>query len=433
MRRITTVALVLCVLLGVAIHAQPSSPSLSPSPTPSLDALFQKAEVDVARADAKVQKWARDATVSWLVVIVIAVLGILTAAVQAIKFKGKGFVTALIGGLVSGATVYSAATLPADYKTLNSLVSDGTELVESAKAWLAKAPALSNDDRVFALKEIADYMAKLEDLDITKRKTPAKPSAPGTTRMASFVTVVHAAESAMPQVCDCDALLRKGARKGELAACATASGSTLSEAHERAVTEAAKKLAAQLSGRMTTQRAPSSVQLVDFVRRFATEGESCPSSGKSIQLSVLLRLSESLANEQAIRAYGNRSASQARLKVTSIRAVADGSTGDTGWKFDVLVDGRVVAQIPARDYRDKPASQAVTTLSGASAIEAPVDLPKGSYWLVEIRGQRTKADITAVGAAAVTGMDKPVDIAVASPVAVNGSFVFSVAFTRPRS
>jgi len=433
MRRITTAAaLVLCVLLGVAISAQPPAPP-SPSPSPSLDALFQKAEVDVARADAKVQKWARDAQVSWLVMIVIVVLGILTAAVQAIRFKAKAFVTAVIGGLVSGATVFGAATLPADYKTLNSLVSDGTELVESAKAWLAKAPQLSIDDRVFALKEIADYMAKLEDLDITKRKASAKPATPATTRMGSFVAVAHAAESTMPQICDCDALVRRGARKGELVACATASGSTLSEAHERAVTEAAKKLASQLGGRMQTQSASSSLQLVDFVRRFATEGDSCPGSGKSIQLSVLLRLPESLAYEQAVVAYGNRSSSQARLKVTSIRAVADGSTRDTGWKFDVLVDGRVVAQIPARDYRDKPVTQAVTTLSGANAIEAPVDLPKGSYWLVEIRGQRTKSDVTAVGAAAVAGMDKPVDITVASPIAANGSFVFTVAFGKPRS
>ena len=39
----------------------------------------------------------------------------------------------MIGGLVSGATVFGAATLPADYKTLNSLVSDGNDLVESAR------------------------------------------------------------------------------------------------------------------------------------------------------------------------------------------------------------------------------------------------------------------------------------------------------------
>ena len=387
----------------------------------------------MARAEARVQQWARDAQVSWLVVVVIVVLGILTAAIQAIKFKGKGFVTALIGGLVSGATVFGAATLPADYKTLDSLVTDGTELVESARTWLVKGPTLSVDDRVFALKEIADYLAKLEDLDITKRKVSAKPTAPSTSRMGDFVAVVHAAESTVPLPCSCDALLKKGVRSGELVACATASGSTLNEAHERAVTEASKTLASQLNGRMKTQSALSSVQLVEFARRFATEVDSCPGSGKSVQLSVLLRLPASLGNEQAILAYANRSGSSARLKVASIRAVADGSAGDTGWKFDILVDGRVVTQIPAREYRDNPAAQAVTTLSGASAIEARVDLPKGSYWLVEIRGQRTNADVTAVGAAAVTGMDKPVNIAVASPIAKNGSFVFTIAFGKPRS
>jgi hypothetical protein len=233
----------------------------------------------------------------------------------------------------------------------------------------------------------------------------------------------------MPQVCNCDALLKRGASKGELVACATATGSTLNEAHERAVTEASKALAAQLNGRLKSPTSLGSAQLVEYSRRFATEVDSCPASGKSIQLSVLMRLPDTLAYEPALTAYSNRSA-PARLKVASIRAVHDGSVGDTGWKFDVLVDGRVVTQIPARDYRDRPAADAVTTLSGKGAIEARVDLPKGNYWLVEIRGQRTKADAVAVGAAAVTGMDKPVDIAVANRVATDGSFVFTVAFEK---
>ena len=426
MRYITTAsaALVLCVLLGAAVDAQ----------TPSLDVLFQKAEVDVARADARVQQWWRDAQVSWMVVVAIALLGIITAAVQAVNFKAKGFVTALIGGLVSGATVYSAATLPADYKTLNSLASEGTELVASAKVWLEKRATLAADDRVFALNEIATSLRKFDDLDITKKKgqaAPAEPPSSKTGGLSRLIPVVHAAEPASaPQRCDCSALLQRGSRKAsQLIACATAAGTTLSDAHARAVTEASKTLASQLRVRMQSQTTLTTDQLVDFVQRFATEEGSCPGSGKTTELSVLLRLPDNLGYEGAITAFARRE-SPARLRVPSIRVIEDGSPGDTGWTFDILVDGRVVTRLPARDYSDR-ATTRIVNLSGASAIEASVGLPKGSFWLVEIRGQRTRTSDTAIGGAAIGDVNKPVEIAVANPVAANGSFVFTVSFAKP--
>jgi hypothetical protein len=426
MRYITTAAaaLVLCVLLGAVVSAQ----------NPSLEVLFQKAEVDVARADARVQQWSRDAQVSWMVVVAIALLGIITAAVQALNFTAKGFVTALIGGLVSGATVYSAATLPADYKTLNRLVSEGNELVASARDWLEKRATLAADDRVFALNEIATSLRKFDDLDITKRKAPATPAAPLSSRtggLIPLIPVVHAAEPAsVPLQCDCSALMQRGSRNaGELIACATAAGKTLRDAHTRAVAEASKTLASQLRRRMTSQTTLTTDQLVDFVQRFATEEGSCPGSGKTIQLSVLLRLPERLGYEEAITAFAKRE-SPARMRIPSIRVIEDGSAGDTGWTFDILVDGRLVTRLPARDYSDRDATR-IVNLSGANAIEASVGLPKGSFWLVEVKGQRTTTSDTAIGGAAIGVVDKPVEIAVASPVARNGSFVFTVSFAKP--
>lgn len=431
MRYLTTAAaaLVLCVVLGAVVSAQ----------TPSLEVLFQKAEVDVARADARVQQWSRDAQVSWMVVVVIALLGIITAAVQALDFKAKGFTTAVIGGLVSGATVYSAATLPADYKTLNSLVSEGTELVASARVWLEKRATLAADDRLFALNEIATSLRKFDDLDITKRKAPAPPAenekpssrTGGAIPLMSLIPVVHAAEPAsMPQQCDCSALMKRGSKNaGELIACATAAGTTLRDAHTRAVTEASKTLASQLRRRMESQTTVTTDQVADFVQRFATEEASCPGSGKTIQLSVLLRLPERLGYEGAITAFAKRE-SQARLRIPSIRVVDDGSPGETGWTFDILVDGRLVTHVPARDYSDRDATR-IVNLSGANAVEASVGLPKGSFWLVEVKGQRTKTSDTAIGGAAIGAVDKPVEIAVANPVAKNGSFVFTVSFAKP--
>jgi hypothetical protein len=195
------------------------------------------------------------------------------------------------------------------------------------------------------------------------------------------------------------------------------------------VTEASKTLASQLRLRMQRQTTLTTDQLVDFVQRFATEEGSCPGSGKTTELSVLLRLPDRLGYEGAITAFAKRE-SPARLRVPSIRVIEDGSAGDTGWTFDILVDGRVVTRLPARDYSDRAATR-IVNLSGASAIEASVGLPKGSFWLVEIRGHRTRTNDTAIGGAAIGDVDKPIEIAVTNPVAANGSFVFTVSFAKP--
>ena len=419
-QRTALLSLAFCLLLGADMSAQ----------QPSFVVLFQAAEVNLRENTAKIELWRRAAQESWLIVITVGLLGIVTAALQAIRFKRKALATALVGGLISGATVYSAATIPGDYKTLNNLVAAGTRLVDSANAWLENGrSAASDDDRQFALNEIEKRLSQLAVLGIHETKGPAaEASLSPRLPFDRFVAVTHAAERQAPATCGCLARMsQQQQQRLDIIGCGIGAGSTLHDAHDRAVFDAAGKIAAQLKSRNTAKLTDQ--QLVDYVRRVATEYDSCPTRGKQAEISVLLRLPESLGREQALTAFASRSGLPARIKVATLRVVADGSTGDTGWTFEILVDGRLVTRIPARDYSDRAATRTVN-LTGANAIEVPVAMPKGNYWLVEIKGQRTKSSVTAIGAAAISAFDKPIEIAVANPVATNGSFVFTVSFAK---
>jgi hypothetical protein len=433
-QRSAWLSLAFCLVLGAEVSAQ----------QPSFAVLFQSAEVNLRENAAKIELWRQAAQQSWLIVIIVGLLGILTAALQAVRFRYKALATALVGGLVSGATVYSAATIPADYKTLNNLVASGTRLVNSAKTWLENGRNADNDDdRQFALNEIEKRLAALALLGVPESSggsgTSARSgggSASRTLRLPfnGFVAVAHAQERQAPAApgCGCFSRMPKQQQQQrqvamDIIGCGTAAGSSLQDAHDRAVYEAAKSIAAQLRSRMKVTLTDQ--QLVDYVRRVATEYDSCPASGKKTEISVLLRLPDSFGRDQAVKAFASRSGLPARLKVPSLRVVEDGSAGDTAWTFDILVDGRLVTRIPAREYSDRAATR-IVNLSGADAVEAPVEMPKSNYWLVEIKGRRTNAPDTAIGARAIGDINRPVEIPVTNPEIRNGSFVFTVSFAK---
>lgn len=412
MRFITTAvaAAIVWVLMSVPAGAQPS-----------YDLLFKSAQVTLNENVVKINAWAGWASLSLAIVITIGVMGIVIAGLQATNLKWKGVATAVVGGLVSGATAFNAATIPADYKTLNELVATGTGLIESAQAWLENGRQAATDpDRQFALDEIQKRLTALAGL--TLRAGAQEPRKAHLFRLDGMMPVLHAAERA-PQ-CGCARAVPQR-MYGDVFGCGTASGPSLSAAHDRAVFEAAKDIATQLQNNLKGQRAKwTDQQLVDYIKQVATEFDSCPSGSSKTTLTVLLRLPKTLGHEQAITAFASRSSGPAKLRLSKIEVNQDGSVGDSGWAFDILVDGKLVTRLPARDYSDRPATRNV-----AMALEVPVDLPKGSYWLIEIKGQRTKSDETVMGAAAVVA-GKPTQVAVANPVAEDGSFVFTVAFDK---
>ena len=110
MRFITTAvaAAIVWVLMSVPAGAQPS-----------YDLLFKSAQVTLNENVVKINAWAGWASLSLGIVVTIGVLGIVIAGLQATSLKWKGVATAVVGGLVCGATAFIAATVPAYYKTLN--------------------------------------------------------------------------------------------------------------------------------------------------------------------------------------------------------------------------------------------------------------------------------------------------------------------------
>ena len=412
MRFFTTAfaAAIVWVLMSVPAGAQPS-----------YELLFKSAQVTLNENVIKINAWAGWANLSLAIVIMIGVMGIVIAGLQATSLKWKGVATAVVGGLVSGATAFNAATIPADYKTLNELVATGTGLIDATKDWLETGRQAATDpDRQFALDEIQKRLTVLAGL--TLRGGTQEPRKASHFRLDGMMTVLHAAERA-PQ-CACKRPVPQR-MYGDVFGCGTASGPSLSAAHDRAVFEAAKDIATQLQNNLKGQRGKwTDQQLVDYIKQVATEFDSCPSATSKTSLTVLLRLPQTLGHADAITAFASRSSGPAKLTVSKIEVNQDGSAGDSGWAFDVLVDGKLVTRIPARDYSDRPATRNV-----AMSLQVPVDLPKGSYWLVEIKGQRTKSADTVVGAAAVVA-GKPTQVAVANPVPEDGSFVFTVAFDK---
>ena len=281
-QRTAWLSLAFCLLLGAEMSAQ----------QPSFVVLFQAAEVNLRENAAKIEVWRRAAQQSWLIVVTVGVLGIVTAVLQATRFKRKALATALVGGLVSGATVYSATTIPADYKTLNHLVESGMRLLDSATKWLENGRnAANDDDRQFALNEIEKRLSQLAGLGIPDNKGSAEASLSPRLPFDSFVAVTHAAERQAPATCGClGRMSQQQQQRLDIIGCGIGAGATLHDAHDRAVFDAAGKIAAQLKSRNTAKLTDQ--QLVDYVRRVATEYDSCPTRGKKAEISVLLRLPE---------------------------------------------------------------------------------------------------------------------------------------------
>ncbi len=422
-------ALAFCVLMGLGVEAQQLPLTLK----------LQQADINLQENAAQISQWARWAHVSLAVVWLVGFLGIAMAAIQATQIKWKGVATAVAGAIISATTMIGSATIPADYKTLNHLVSKGNRLMASANLFLNNGKSASTDaDRQFALDEIEKKLAEFSNLSIRDETLMAAGQGTGWPfRNEGLLAVVHAAET--QSACGCFRSIPKTGR-GYIYACGTAAGKSLAEAHGSALQEAAKGIASHLLGQMKNVKIALAEQdLVDYVRRVAVEFDSCPGPGGSASLSVILRFPEALGREQALTAFVSKpptsveptSQRQRRLTVSSIRVVADGSAGVTGWTFDIFVDGRTVASIPYREYSDRPAGRSTVTLSGPSAVQALFEIPQGQYWLLEIRGKRSFGDDTATGAAAINEIGKPIEIAVANRAPKDGSFVFTVTVAKP--
>jgi hypothetical protein len=117
-----------------------------------------------------------------------------------------------------------------------------------------------------------------------------------------------------------------------------------------------------------------------------------------------------------------------RLSLENIKVIWDGSSGSTGWKFDLLAGGKPLLQLPNRNYDDgkdrsnKQNDYALNQTVGTVAVaRGPV--------VVEVRGERSfPPHDKATGVATLTPKGGPFTVFVVNESdPKKGSFVFSFA------
>jgi len=383
---------------------------------------------------AAVRDWKWWSNVSLAIVVLIGSLGAATAVLQRATVKWKGMATAVAGAIVSLATVLSTTIVPADYKTLSRQAARGKRLVALAEGWLDRGLTANNDSvRREALTAIERHFQELAALDAGSQAV-ASADSPHWPFSENLVAVVHAAQSRTD--CGCLGKVPK-AGKGFTYACGTASAGSFTEAHDQAVHHASRQIAANLASPVQSTGADRADALVGYVRRVSTEIESCPEPGRAMAVSVLIRFPQSFATQAAMAAFVSKLDSPAtdsgrvplRLRVDQIRVEDDGSSGATGWVFDIFVDRQLVKRLPNFEYDDRLATR-VLTFSGTRSISADVELPAGRYWMVEVRGKRSFGNDVADGAVALTGVGSSAEIQVRHKNPKEGAFVFKVSVDR---
>lgn len=286
----------ICVVLGAGLVAQ----------EPSFEFKFEQAAIAINEHAVDVANWERWAWVSLVIVIFIGVLGVATAGLQSASVKWKGIATAVAGALISGVTAVNSTIVPADFKTLDHLAAKGNRLVGSARLWVEKGRAATNDgDRMFALDEIEKRTRELATLKLPEAGAQSSANSERPSFYDRLVPTLHAAESSN---CGCLKKLPKSAG-GDLYSCGTGTGRTLKDAYEKASIEAADGLVAQLRN---APRQSERSALLDYVRRVAEEYDSCPGAGGVASISVILRVPKGLATPEALQAFLTRTSRNKR-------------------------------------------------------------------------------------------------------------------------
>lgn len=120
------------------------------------------------------------------------------------------------------------------------------------------------------------------------------------------------------------------------------------------------------------------------------------------------------------------------LTLATIEVEWDGSTGSTGWAFEVFVDGKSLFKLPNRKYDDGRESASKNNLYLADTDGSPVrpvTVTRGQPLHIEIRGRRSfppfLGDVV-YGAGNLDSGDGALIIHVSNQKPQDGSFVFSV-------
>jgi hypothetical protein len=131
------------------------------------------------------------------------------------------------------------------------------------------------------------------------------------------------------------------------------------------------------------------------------------------------------ANQRDVRLDAN--AVPIQVQLNRIVVEADGSTGKTGWLFDVFADGRKVLSLPNTDYDDTKGKN-LYAFPPLAKVSTAILVPSSGTVKIEVVGTRSFGGDKARGSAQLQPRGSAVDILVRKDPTKRsgGSFTFSL-------
>jgi hypothetical protein len=326
-------------------------------------------------------------------------------------------------------TAVNTTFFDGDYKTLSGRAQEGRRLIRSADRWINEAKQMKTDaDREAALFYVQKNARDLAELVAGGRKGGELAAPEGAhVALLPFATVFAAAQSG----CDCANLAQKDAVTYRYF-CGRGVGGSLTEARVVATQAAVEQAASALQKNATvTAQTRNRESLSAYVRRVATEVDACPSKASNgFTMYVLLRIPVTMTTSAAQVAFApNVYSPRLRVTLEKIRVLQDGSSGSSGWIFDIKSGGQALT-LPSTNYRDTPKlNEVVPTVKGVEQLVLEID----GNMPVEISGRRSFNGDTAVGNSRILPGQQSITVPVRNAAnATRGSFEFIFSVTPIR-
>jgi hypothetical protein len=273
----------------------------------SYETRFASAGVKVNECQRMADDWNRQATIGAVLLVVTVSLGLVIAVVQALSRSNEDgakagratrlkVATAIMGAIVSTATVVNTTALDGDYRTLKQRASRAQSFLDSARSWLEiKKTVTTDEDRDVILQEIEGLLKRFSQL-------ATAPQAAGSAALNLQLPWPESTLHASGQTCEC--LSRSPQQTGFLYVCGTGQAASISAAKAQATTKAMDAIVALLQ-RQADKATQQREALAAYGQRLSSEVNSCVKRAKGqFEVSVVLRIPSILAESRAQEAFG---------------------------------------------------------------------------------------------------------------------------------
>jgi hypothetical protein len=388
---------------------------------------FAKAENTIRTHEPTITWWEQQSQITLGIGLAIVALGILTGVLQALTRPWTRPATLVVGALVTALTAINTTFFDGDYKTLMNRAREGRTLIAGADRFIALAPSLPSDgDREEALgyiQESAEALALL--VGGGSKGRPVAATDQSTSMFPSPFATLYAAGGAS---CGCAALTQQDTAAYRYF-CGQGTARSLSEARKAATEEAVVQASLALQKAQST---PQARDLTSYLRSVSSEVAACPvGSAKGFTMFVVLRVPTTLTTQSAQQAFVRPVVARARTRVQldRIRVIEDGSSGATGWSFDVRAGGKSF-RLPNKNYSDRPKlNEAIPGPADGAMLEIESD--DMSPLRVEVFGRRSFGGDTVVGTQTLFANAPTAIVKVQNASSVSkGSFEFTFSTSR---